>query len=191
MEQFRNMTKIKLNSIFSQHRTMSYIFWASNQLCYYFLEMKTCGNMPFPNLCVAVAEIYGHKVECLWKLFVFRFSSSSHSPHNNHAKLELCPKIKLNKSLFLLLLLYRCHHHRHVYISLAANRRKIFSRFSTSMVFCCRKQKEKKKRKDRNKEECCCVPKKAGGWLGEQKTSSLTFYCSPTYFLFMMLLYGS
>lgn len=78
-------------------------------------------------------------------------SKSTLQTRRINAKLELRPKIKLNKSLFflnyfMLLLLslsysfYRCHYHHHlVYISLPANRRKIFSRFSTSMIFCCRK----------------------------------------------------
>lgn len=138
---FGNMTKMKLNSIFYQ--TTPYIFPASNQLCYYFLEMKTCGNMPFPNLC---NRIYGHKVECLWKLFVasiFYDPSLHYLPPqvfaslDNHAKLELCPKIKLNKSLcFLSFFSLPPPSHDVLYIFWQQTEEKYFHDFSSSMVFC-------------------------------------------------------
>ena len=132
---------MKLNSIFYQ--TTPYIFPASNQLCYYFLEMKTCGNMPFPNLC---SRIYGHKVECLWKLFVVSINPSLHylppqvfASLDNHAKLELCPKIKLNKSLRFLFFLSLPPPSHDVYISFGSKQKKnIFTIFPVRwyFVFC-------------------------------------------------------
>jgi hypothetical protein len=109
--------------------------WTSNQLCYYFLRMKTCGNIP--SLLIYVYSVAQQKMEftvirlnafenCL-SLYIFLFYFMFFSlilPNNNNnnyphliqlrierkrkssnlnstimQKLELCPKIKLNKSL--------------------------------------------------------------------------------------------
>lgn len=148
---------------------------------------------------------------------------STPNKHDNQCKTRtLAPKIKLNKSLFsasFFSFSRRCHYHHHlVYISLAANRRRIFSRFSTSMVFCCRKDN------DRKIKECCCErterkqPRLCPQMVSRHNhireslknyfvwrnfpnifktldrnffSSSKHFYCSSTHFLFMMLLYGS
>lgn len=87
---------------------------ASNQLCYYFLllsthhslrsRMKTCGNMPFPNLCCSSrgGEIYGRQGWMPSKIVCSDPSVSRPRPLARQTimqKLELCPKIKLNKSL--------------------------------------------------------------------------------------------
>jgi hypothetical protein len=88
------------------------------------------------------------KVECLRKLFALILLSLALSASLTRLparqtimqKLELCPKIKLNKSLLCLSLFhfFRCHHrlvyHRLFSFSLSSltRKRKIFSRFSTS-----------------------------------------------------------
>lgn len=100
--------------------------------------------------------------------------------NNNHAKLELCPKIKLNKSLsFSLSPFARCryHHQTCLFLFRRASRRKIFSRFSTSMVFCLYRR-QRPKRKNQKKKfliEFCCEPKRKPGLRGlEEKVHKLS-----------------
>lgn len=112
---------------------------------------------------------------------------------DNHAKLELCPKIKLNKSLFFSLsplLTLRLASATTIIMMFIYLWQQAEEKYFHDFPLRCYSVVGSAQKID---EECCCVPNHADF---ENFPSflfpSTTFYCSPrVYFLFMMLLYGS